>query len=52
MTENIKKLAEDALNGVDKFLYGKADVESDEELKSPIAIANGLKRFFVSFSFN
>ncbi len=48
MTENIKKLAEDALNGVDKFLYGKADIESDEELKSPIAIANGLKRFFES----
>ena len=48
MAENIKKLAEDALNGVDKFLYGKADVESDEELKSPTAIENGLKRFFES----
>lgn len=46
MTENIKKLAQDALDGVDKFLYGEAAVENGEELKSPIAIANGLKRFF------
>ncbi len=48
MTENIKKLAQDALDGVDKFLYGEAALENGEELKSPIAIANGLKRFFES----
>ncbi len=48
MNENIKKLAQDALDGVDKFLYGEAAVENGEELKSPIAIANGLKRFFES----
>ena len=28
MTENVKKLAQDALNGVDKFLCGKAALEN------------------------
>ena len=48
MTDNIKRLSKDALNGVDKFLYGKAALKNEDELKSPIAIANGLKRFFES----
>lgn len=48
MTNNIKRLSKDALNGVDKFLYGKAALKNEDELKSPIAIANGLKRFFES----
>lgn len=48
MTENVKKLAQDALDGVDKFLCGKAALENKDELKSPIDIAKGLKRFFES----
>mgnify|MGYP006958786716 CR=1 FL=1 len=31
MTDNIKRLSKDALNGVDKFLYGKAALKNEED---------------------
>lgn len=46
MTENIKKLAASALNNEDKFIKSKSKLKNEEELKSPVLIAEGLKRFF------
>lgn len=46
MTENIKTMAKNALNNEDKFIKGKSELKNEDELKSPILIAEGLKRFF------
>ena len=48
MTENIKKLANDALGGINKFEKGGSCPENESELKSAIAVARGLERFFKS----
>ena len=48
MTDRIKQLASDALNGIDKFEKGSCRLKDVSELKSPIKIAEGLDRFFSS----
>ena len=46
MTENIKTMSKNALNNEDKFIKGKSELKNEDELKSPILIAEGHKRFF------
>lgn len=48
MTDRIKQLASDALNGIDKFEKGSCRLKDVSELKSPMKIAEGLDRFFSS----
>lgn len=48
MKKNIAKMAQDALNGIDKFEYGKTETPSLEERNDPQRIATGLSRYFSS----
>ena len=48
MKENIKKMAQDALNCIDKFEYGKTETPAAGERNDPLRIAAGLSRYFAS----
>ena len=48
MKENIKKMAQDALNCIDKFEYGKTETPAAGERNDPLRIAAGLSRYFTS----
>lgn len=48
LKEYIKKAALDALDGTDKFEKGESLLTDKDDLRSPICIAKGLKRFFES----
>ena len=49
LKEYIKKAAQDALDGTDKFEKGESLLTDKDDLRSPICIAKGLKRFLNRF---